>query len=157
MHGLWHDLAVAYRRHILQQDKEGQFLVLSAFLVTFVVVRAVTHSIRRGSRLLRNVSVGGQHVHHLVPGIILLLVTGYLAIAVHSRAGVGTVAVLFGIGASLTLDEFALWLHLRDVYWERQGRRSIDAVIVAGLVGGLVLLGKDFWVDVGRALGRVIG
>lgn len=150
----WHDLVHAYDQHILAVGKEGQFLVLCSFLVTFVLIRVLTHAIRRGSRFVRNVKIGGQHIHHLVPGILLLLVTGYLAIAIHSRVGAGTVAVLFGAGAAMTLDEFALWLHLRDVYWDEQGRRSIDAVIVAAIIGGLVLLGSDFWFDVGRAISR---
>lgn len=156
MSDLWHDLAHAYRHRILDAGKEGQFLVLCSFLITFVLVRMLTHAIRRGSPLVRNLRLGGHHIHHLVPGIILLLISGYLAIAVHSRTGVGAVAVLFGVGAALTLDEFALWLHLRDVYWERQGRRSIDAVIIAAIIGGLVLLGPDFWLDVGRAVGRFL-
>jgi hypothetical protein len=61
------------------------------------------------------------------------------------------------VGAALTLDEFALWIHLRDVYWEREGRRSIDAVIVAASLGGLVLIGSEFWADTGRAVGRLLG
>lgn len=154
MTDLWSDLARAYHLHILDAGKEGQFIVLCAFLLTFLIIRSITHAIRRGSRLVRNVKVGGQHIHHLVPGILLLLISGYLAVALHSRGGVGTVSVLFGVGAALTLDEFALWLHLRDVYWEQQGRRSVDAVVVAAIIGGLVLIGTDFWVDVARAVGR---
>jgi hypothetical protein len=61
-------------------------------------------------------------------------------------------AVLFGIGAGLTLDEFALWLELRDVYWEQEGRRSIDAVVVAGALTGIVLVGFGAWVEVGSAV-----
>jgi hypothetical protein len=150
----WHDLANAYTRHILNTGKEGQFVVLTTFLLTFVVIRIITNAIRRGSKLFRNVWIQGHHVHHLVPGILLLLVSGYLSIALHSRGGVGMVSALFGIGAALTLDEFALWLHLRDVYWEREGRRSIDAVIVASLIGGLILLGTEFWVDLVHVIGR---
>ena len=65
--------------------------------------------------------MGGLHLHHLVPGIILVIVTGYLSNAVHLRAARTTVAIFFGIGAALTLDEFALWLHLKDVYWTGRG------------------------------------
>ena len=154
MSDLWNDLAHAYHHRIVDAGKEGSFLVLCSFLITFVLVRTTTHAIRRGIPGVRNLRLRGHHIHHLVPGIILLLISGYLAIAVHSRAGVGAVAVLFGVGAALTLDEFALWLHLRDVYWEQQGRRSIDAVIIAAIIGGLVLIGPDFWLDVVRAIGR---
>lgn len=149
------DLVRAYHDHIVDRGKEGQFLILTAFVLTFVVVRWFTHGIRRGRRLFRNVHVAGQHIHHLVPGILLLIVTGYLAIAIHSEDGRRTVAVLYGVGAALTLDEFALWLHLRDVYWEAQGRRSVDVVIVAAGIGGLVLLGPGFWFASAHALLRV--
>ena len=154
---LWHDLGRAYSRHILDTGKEGEFLVLAAFLVAFLVVRLVTHMIRAGRGPLRNIQVRGWHMHHLVPGIVLLLVTGYLAIAVDSEVGRRTVAVCFGVGAALTLDEFALWIHLRDVYWEKEGRRSIDAILVAGTLGGLVLIGSEFWIDAVRAVGRLVG
>jgi hypothetical protein len=157
VHRLGHDLARAYSRHIIDAGKEGEFLVLASFLVTFLIVRLITHAIRADRGPLRNVSIRGRHVHHLVPGILLLLVTGYLAVAIDSQVGRRTIAICFGVGAALTLDEFALWVNLRDVYWEREGRRSIDAVIVAASLGGLVLIGSQFWADTGRALGRLLG
>jgi hypothetical protein len=126
-------------------------LVLVAFLVTFGVVRLITHSIRRGVGPFRDVSVGGRHLHHLVPGILLLLASGFVAIAVDPDVPDAlwwVLPVAYGIGAALTLDEFALWLNLEDVYWAREGRRSIDAVIVASAVLGIVALGLPFWVEV---------
>ena len=63
---------------------------------------------------------------------------------------------LFGVGAALTLDEFALWLHLRDVYWERAGRRSVDVVLAAAAVGTLVVLGLDFWEASWHAFTRLV-
>jgi hypothetical protein len=94
------------------------------------------------------VSVGGTHVHHLVWGILLMLVVGYSAIAFEPDSPWRELlAVLFGIGAGLTLDEFALWLHLRDVYWEQEGRSSIDAVIVAGALGLIVVFGFRVFLD----------
>jgi hypothetical protein len=87
-------------------------------------------------------------VHHLVWGILLMLVVGYSAIAfAPGPPARELLAVLFGIGAGLTLDEFALWLNLRDVYWSEKGRASIDAVIVAGACAALVLLGLRIWID----------
>lgn len=130
--------------------------MLFAFLVTFLLVRALTHAIRRGRGPFGNITVKGTHLHHLVPGIVLLLITGYLGNALHVRTGRTIVATFFGVGAALTLDEFALWLHLKDVYWSKQGRRSIDAVIVATAIGGLVVLGLGFWADVGDVIRRLL-
>jgi hypothetical protein len=118
--------------------------MLVAFLVTFLVTRAVTHAIRSGRGPFRDTSIGGVHVHHQVYGIFLLLGTGTAEFTY--RPGppwVQVLAVLFGVGAALTLDEFALWLRLDDVYWTREGRSSVDAVLVALVVGGLLLMGAN--------------
>ena len=154
------DVGDAYDRHIVDAGKEAQAVILASFLVTFITVRLITHAIRAGRfrRVLHNLSTpGGTHLHHLVPGIVLLLVTGYIGIGVAPTDHRSWQAAFFGVGAALTLDEFALWLNLKDVYWARQGRDSIDAVIVATAVLALGVLGWSFWVDVGRAVGRVVG
>ena len=126
-------------------------MTLLAFLVTFLITRGITWSIKHGKGPFGDVSVGGTHVHHLVPGIFLLLISGVVGIAIDWQpsglAGL-IVPTLFGIGAALTLDEFALWLTLKDVYWSTQGRRSVDAVIVLAVVLALAALGIPFWVDV---------
>jgi hypothetical protein len=126
-----------------------------AFLVTFAAVRVITGLIRLGVGPFHNVTAGGTHVHHLVWGILLLLVAGYLALYEVGRAQWlrFVVPVLFGVGAALTLDEFALWFYLADVYWERQGRVSVDAVILfasalsVGLWGGAFLhaVARHLW------------
>lgn len=157
MSDVWRDLVTAYQHRIVDAGKEGKFLVLASFLLTFVVIRAVTRAIRRGYGRFRNLHVAGQHVHHLVPGILILLITGYLAIAVDTQVARRTTAVMFGVGAALTLDEFALWLHLEDVYWERRGRRSVDAVFIAAALGGLILIGPRFFEDALRTFSRLIG
>ena len=126
--------------HFPFQDerRERLFLASLAFLVTFAIVRGVTHLIRAGIGPFHNVTGGGLHIHHLVWGILLLLVVGYvwlLEIGVGSSWVASLTAMAFGVGAALTLDEFALWLNMQDVYWERQGRESIDAVVIfAGLL-----------------------
>ncbi len=119
------------------------WLVLG-FLVTFLVTRFVTHAIRSGRGPFRDASIGGVHLHHEVYGIFLLLGTG-TAEFTYRPGGAGGIllAVLFGAGAALTLDEFALWLHLEDVYWSREGRSSVDAVLVALVVGVLLLVGAN--------------
>ena len=157
---LTHDVSAAYDRDIVQAGKEAQLVILVTFLVTFGLVRLITHSIRadRFKRVLRNVQTsGGLHIHHLVPGIILLLVSGYLGIGLSNDVSEKFVAILFGIGAALTLDEFALWLHLEDVYWAKQGRDSIDAVIITATIIAIGLIGNNFFIDFGRAIGHAFG
>jgi hypothetical protein len=84
----------------------------------------------------------GLHLHHLVWGIVLILLAGFLGFAINPVSPWNEIlAGLFGVGAGFTLDEFALWIYLRDVYWAQEGRKSFDAVIVATVLGGLVLLG----------------
>lgn len=116
--------------------------MLGAFLVTFLATRLITHLIRAGRGPFRDTTVGGVHVHHQVYGIFLLLGTGTTALAYRPGSPwLEVTAVLFGVGAALTLDEFALWLRLDDVYWGPDGRRSVDAVLIALIVGTLMLVG----------------
>jgi hypothetical protein len=84
---------------------------------------------------------GGLHVHHLVFGIVILLAAGFALALQPPSPWLEIFAAGFGIGAGLTLDEYALWLHLEDVYWAEEGRRSVDAVIIAAVIGGLLLMG----------------
>jgi hypothetical protein len=139
-------IADVWQREVVAADRESAVFVLTAFLVTFGVTRAITHSIRsQRVPFLRNMSVGGTHLHHLVPGIFLLLASGLLGIAIDAPLPDWVVPVMFGTGAALTLDEFALWLHLKDVYWAQEGRASIDAVIIAAALFGLSIIGYPFW------------
>lgn len=118
--------------------------MVGAYLLTFLATRFVTHAIRTGRGPFRDASVGGVHLHHEVYGIFLLLGTGTVVLTYAPTGGWRyLVAVLFGVGAALTLDEFALWLHLEDVYWSREGRSSIDAVLIALVVGCLLLIGAN--------------
>ena len=124
-------------------DRAG-FLALAGFLASFTFIRMST-------RLMRSpkvpwwpgsVKTGGVHVHHLVFGIVLVILAGFLQFALQPASPwLEIFAVAFGIGMGLTLDEFALWLHLEDVYWAEEGRRSVDAVIVATIVAIAVVLG----------------
>ncbi len=126
-------------------------MVLLAFLVTFGCVRGYAHMTRRGIGP-GNLSLGDTRIHHLVPGIFLLLGAGFTEIAFDPDPPWWLwwlIPTAFGVGAALVLDEYALWLHLRDVYWTEEGRRSIDAVIVATVLITMVALGAPFW-------GRVI-
>jgi hypothetical protein len=96
-------------------------------------VRGITHMIRAGVGPFHNVSTGGLHIHHLVWGILLLLVVGYvwlIEVGTGSNWIASVSAIAYGAGAALALDEFALWLNLQDVYWTDTGRQSIDAVVI---------------------------
>jgi hypothetical protein len=135
-----------------EPGRGAAFLVLLAFLVSFVAVRTNT-------RLIRSPRVpwwpgdieteGGLHIHHLVWGILLLLVMGYVGLAFDPESPwLELAAIAFGIGMGLTMDEFALWLNLQDVYWAPKGRQSIDAVVVTTTLLVIALLGLQFWIDV---------
>jgi hypothetical protein len=116
-------------------------LLLGSFLVTFVVARHVTAQIRSGRGPFGDLAVGALHVHHMVWGVGLVLVCGTVAFAFRPEWPLNVApAVGFGIGAALLLDEFALILYLRDVYWSDEGRGSVYAVIVMGLVVGMIAL-----------------
>ena len=118
--------------------------MLVSYLITFLATRAITRAIKTGRGPFRNANLGGVHVHHQVYGIFLILGAGTAEFTYRPASPwADLLAVLFGIGAALTLDEFALWLHLQDVYWEREGRSSVDAVLVALIVGVLLLLGVN--------------
>jgi len=127
------------------EDRRAAFLLLAGFLASFAFIRMST-------RLMRSPKVtwwpgsikteGGLHIHHLVFGIVLLMLAGFLEFAFQpDNPWLEILAATFGVGMGLTLDEFALWLHLEDVYWAEEGRRSIDAVIVATIVAGAVVIG----------------
>ena len=142
--GVFHQ---AYRTHLGEPRRERLFLGSFAFFLTFGAVRIITHTIRAGIGPFHDFTQGGRHIHHLVWGILLLLTVGYLWLA---QIGTGTrdesvwtgrvTALLFGIGAALTLDEFALWLNLADVYWSPEGRASVRAALFFGS-----MLSVGFW------------
>jgi hypothetical protein len=133
-------LSATFDSEIVDKGELPALLLLVSFAATFGITRFITHSIRSDRfPWLGNIEAGDTHIHHLVWGICLLLVSGLLAVAVQPAFEI--IAIIFGIGAALTLDEFALWLHLDDVYWSEQGRQSIDAVIVFAIVSGFMVLG----------------
>jgi hypothetical protein len=144
------DIGNTYKHHIIQPGKERAFWLLVAFLITFVIVRVITHMIKNNKGPFHNISAKGRHIHHLVPGIILILISGYCSISLHLHYTLIPDSIAFGIGAALTLDEFALWLNLSDVYWSKQGRDSVDAVIIMATIASLVVLGPGFWQDIGK-------
>jgi lysyl-tRNA synthetase class 2 len=131
-------------RFLGDSGQRAGFLVLAGLLGGFLFVRTSARMIRaQVSWWPGNVSTrSGLHIHHLVWGIVTLMLSGFLTFALEPAAPWREVlAVLFGVGCGLTLDEFALWLHLEDVYWAREGRSSVDAVVIATVIGGMVVAG----------------
>ena len=134
-------IGVLIHQRIPDRPRRRLFLASVSFFLTFVGVRLLVRSITHHVGPFGWVMVDGRHIHHLVWGILLLLAVGYCTLA---EAGAGKsptsifvsrlLSILYGVGAALTLDEFALWLNLQDVYWARQGRESIDAVILFGAI-----------------------
>jgi hypothetical protein len=119
-----------------------------AILVTFIITRIVTRLIRSGSGAgagLGNVRIAGNHVHHQVFGILVIIGTGIVLVSQTPRgAALDAAAAVFGVGVGLTVDEFALWLHLEDVYWTDQGRKSVDAIFCVLVITGALIGGADF-------------
>ncbi|GGW21025.1 hypothetical protein GCM10018980_60590 [Streptomyces capoamus] len=129
-------------RNIVEPGKLPLLLALTAFVLTFVVTRVVTRLIRAGRGPFGNVRAGGLHIHHVVPGVVLTLGGGFGAVASDRHGAGGAVsAVVFGMGAGLVLDEFALILHLDDVYWTEDGRKSVEVVVLTAALVGLLLAG----------------
>jgi hypothetical protein len=125
------------------EAQRAGLIMLGAMLLSFGFIRFSTRMIRAEvSWWPGNVTPGGLHIHHLVFGIVAMMVAGFVGFAVQPDSPwIEVLAGLFGIGVGLTLDEFALWLYLEDVYWSEEGRRSVDAVILAAIIGGALVLG----------------
>lgn len=150
------DLRALYHKHFgRNRRKERQLFSTGSFFLTFAAVRGITHAIRAERGPFKNITPGGRHIHHMTFGITGLLAVGYLWLLEigtneqHS-ASLATAAV-YGSGAALTLDEFALWLNLEDDYWNKQGRESIDAVVLFGSLLTLSVLGRGFFADLLKA------
>ena len=142
----------AYLRQYYERLNLGRRValrVLVAFLITFVILRIITAIIHfelfpHGP--FRNlVTKSGLHIHHLFWGILLLMVTGFVALATRSPAWHLRIAIIFGVALALTLDEFALWLRLADVYWSPEGVESLKAGAFAGAVLSVYAFGQPFW------------
>jgi hypothetical protein len=151
---LGRDVRSLYHKHFGDRRKERQLLSTGAFFVTFAAARGITHAIRAERGPFKNITPGGRHIHHMTFGITGLLSVGYLWLLEigtneQRRASLVT-SIVYGSGAALTLDEFALWLNLEDDYWTKQGRESIDAVVLFGSLLSLSVLGKGFLAELLR-------
>jgi hypothetical protein len=132
-----------WQREIVDAGKQPLLLCAVAFVVTFAVTRIIVRSIRAGRGSLKDNVVGGVHIHHVVPGIILMVAFGLMALGAQSTGWRSVAGVGFGAGLALVLDEFALILHLEDVYWSEEGRTSVDAVFLTAGVLFVVLVGSS--------------
>jgi len=126
-----------------QADQRAGLILLGAMLLSFGFIRFSTRMIRAEVKWWPgNVTPGGLHIHHLVFGIVLMMLSGFANFVVQPYSPwFEILAGVFGVGMGLTLDEFALWLYLDDVYWAEEGRSSVDAVVLAAIIGGGVILG----------------
>jgi len=140
-------LGRALHEGIPDRPRRRLFVASVSFFLTFGGVRAVVYAILHKIPPFHFIEARGRHIHHLVFGIIILLLVGYGWLCeIGSGADNSSIllsrlmSILYGVGAALTLDEFALWLNLRDVYWSPEGRASIDAIILFG-----ALLAAGVW------------
>ena len=152
-----------YQRRLAQTPRERLFLASIGFFTAALVVRAITFAIHNDIGPFHDVSMHGRHIHHLVWGILLLLVVGYGWLL---QVGTGTarsnvwvartICMAYGVGAALTLDEFALWLNLRDVYWEREGRESFEAMALFAGALSIGIFGHPFFRGIGQEFTAII-
>jgi hypothetical protein len=154
-------LQAVYKQQFQETRRERLFLASLGFFITVLVVRGITIAIHYDIGPFHNVSMHGRHIHHMVWGILLLLIVGYCWLV---QVGTGSrdswtlagrlTAMLYGVAAALILDEFALWLNLSDVYWQRQGRESYEAMALFGSLLSVGLFGVPLFRGLLRELGR---
>jgi hypothetical protein len=150
-----------YMEKIGESRRVRLFIASVGFFTAVTVVRGITLAIRNDIGPFHNITMHGRHIHHLVWGILLLLLVGY-AWLLQIGTGASTswrwtgrlTSMLYGVAAALTLDEFALWLNLSDVYWQRQGRESYEAMALFGGVLGIGIFGGPFFRGIGQELVR---
>jgi hypothetical protein len=141
-----------FENDIIARGRLPLLCCLIAFILTFFVTRTFVRLIRRRKGTgrtprwwePRNIHIGSKHIHHVVVGVVLVMISGITLVTLSvngNESEFTATAIVFGIGAALVLDEYALILHLSDVYWEEDGRTSVDAVFAAVAVGGLLVLG----------------
>jgi hypothetical protein len=142
-------MRIAYHYRRLDLGRRIALRALAAYLVAFAVLRAITAIIHYDLfphgpfRYL--ITANGLHIHHLFWGILLLMITGFAALATRSEVWHLRIAILFGVALGLTLDEFAMWLRLADVYWSPEGIESVKAGAVVAALLGLYAFGAPFW------------
>jgi hypothetical protein len=141
-------IVAAYQQHV-DYRRQAALWMWVTFIVTFIFLRLLTFGIRYHLLPVKNVvTSSGLHIHHFVWGIVILLIVGFLGITLWSERLHPWLGAVFGIGAALVLDEYALWLNLKDVYWLPAGRSSIDIAILVAALLGLYYAADRFWKQV---------
>jgi hypothetical protein len=145
-------VSALFHQGIPDRPKRRLFLAAIGFFVTFSIARTLAYVNYHQIGPFHDIYIRGRHIHHLVWGILILLGVGFGWLV---EFGCGSeqssliasrlMSFLYGAGAALTLDEFALWLNLEDVYWARQGRESIDAIILFGALLLIAIWGSGFF------------
>ncbi len=141
-----------FHQHVRDRPRRRLLLAAVGFFLTLGVARTMAYAAGRNIGPFHYIYIRGTHIHHLVWGILLLLVVGFCWLI---EVGTGTkssslfasrlMSLLHGVGAALTLDEFALWLNLEDsTYWTREGRASLDAVLLFAAALVIGIWGRDF-------------
>jgi hypothetical protein len=144
-----------YRHRFQDPRRERLFLSSLGFDLGAIGARTITHMIRNGVGPFHNLTANGRHLHHLVFGIAGLLGTGYAWLVIADDAeqmrGVHRATAFgYGVSSALTLDEFALWLDLEDVYWTEQGKVSVEALMIFGGLLSIGVWGGAFLKDVAK-------
>ena len=152
-------LRAIYRERFEAGGHESLFLASVGFFTALAVVRGLTLAIHYHIGPFHDVLMRGRHIHHLVWGILLLLLTGYgrLTEVCSGHGAVRLLSMLFGVGAALTLDEFALWLNLKDVYWGREGRESLEALALFAALLCIGIFGGPLFTGLAKEAGRITG
>jgi hypothetical protein len=146
----------------LTYRKRATLRLLIAFILTFSLIRLLTFAIHNNLGPFHDIVIGNGsgptlHIHHYMWGILLLAVSGFLALSLEAAQWHPLLAIPLGIGLALVLDEFALLLNLKDVYWAAGGRTSVDIAVLAAAMLLLYYLGQCYWRDVGVELRRGFG
>lgn len=150
--------------HHLDYRRRASIRMLLAFVVTFGLIRLLTYAIHENVGPFHDITLGGGsegsvHIHHYIWGLLLIALCGFLALSLDAARWHPVLAIPFGIGLALVLDEFALLLELRDVYWAQDGRRSVDVAVVVAALLLLYYVAQCFWrglvLELRRGLGHI--
>ena len=137
-----------YNKYIKDRNEEPRFLIILSFFLTFVIARLIVYNIQYQIIPIANsyIVIHQIHIHHLVFGITLLLIAGFIRIPQFGTSLISLSSVFYGIGAALTLDEFSIWLRLNpNAYFGKTGRQSIDVVVIFFLLLLTSLWHGAFW------------